>query len=161
MVAQERKMPGIPVIGKADVYYGRLISQAEQQGDAHLRAAAKASRYITLGLNPHIPWAQKLRYFTHALSHHCTHPSDDPAVKEYYARLADLVRQHCGAEALRLASAEDDMYAARAALGQERATIEEDAEVFFGTVLGNADQCPAYFNDVDWQQLKLIRDQWI
>ena len=46
-------------------------------------------------------------------------------------------------------------------MGQNRDKIEDDAEVFFGTLMGSGDTQPEYFNETDWSQLKLIRDQWI
>ena len=71
-------------------------------------------------------------------------------------------RQYAGQEALRLASAEDDLYAARVSMGQSREVIEDEAEVFFQRLLGNnAEICPEWFSEIDWAQLKLIRDQWI
>ena len=75
--------------------------------------------------------------------------------------MASLVRQCAGAEALRLASAEDDLYAARLSMGQEREQIEDEAEAFFGKLMGSGDQCPEWLNETDYLQLKLIRDQWI
>jgi hypothetical protein len=72
-----------------------------------------------------------------------------------------LIRQYCCAEALRLASLEDDMYAARAALGQDRSAIEDDAELFFSRLMGAGDHCPEHYVETDWAQLKLLRDQWI
>lgn len=158
---QQRNLPSLPEIGRPDLYYVRAIRQAEEQGDIHSRAALKVARYITLALDRNIAWDEKFRYFSHALRHHCLPPTLDESICNYYKQLADLVRQHCGAEALRLASQEDDMYAARAALGQERSSIEDDAELFFGRLLGTGDHCPEHFNEGDWAQLKLIRDQWI
>jgi len=78
----------------------------------------------------------------------------------FYRQLADLVRQHAGQEALRLASTEDDMYAARLAMGQTRDKIMEDAEVFFGRLVP-FEFNPEWFNEEDYRQLKMIRDQWI
>ncbi len=153
--------PPMPEIGKPDPYYQQAISDAEHAGDMHLRAGLKVARYVTLALSPKLPWEEKRRYFIHVVKHHCSPPLLDDATVAYYAQLADLVRQHAGAEALRLASQEDDMYAARVALGQERSLIEDDAEAFFGRLLGTGDQCPEYFTEGDWAQLKLIRDQWI
>jgi hypothetical protein len=66
-----------------------------------------------------------------------------------------------GQEALRLSSLEDDLYAARLSMGQSREKIEDDAEQFFGRLLGTGDTSPDWFNESDWSQLKLIRDQWI
>ena len=79
----------------------------------------------------------------------------------FYHRLADLVRTTAGAEALRLASLEDDQYARRLTMGQEREKIEEDAEAFFVRFIPPGDECPEWFNAEDFAQLKLLRDQWI
>jgi hypothetical protein len=77
----------------------------------------------------------------------------------FYSGLANLVRQHAGQEALRLASTEDDLYAARLAMGQTREHIEDEAEEFFGRLVPG--ECPEWLNEDDYNQLKLIRDQWI
>jgi len=78
----------------------------------------------------------------------------------FYRSLADMVRQHCGTEALRLMSKEDDLYAARLSMGQLRETIENEAEEFFGKIMGGEER-PVWFLDADWEQMRLIRDQWI
>lgn len=161
MTVAQNDFPPIPAIGRPDPYYKQAIEEAEQAGDVHLRAALKVARYISLAVAPKLPWEEKLRYFAHALKHHCAPPTPDEPTVQYYQHLADLVRQHAGAEALRLASQEDDMWAARAALGQDRTQIEDDAESFFVRLLGQGDHCPEHFIDGDWAQLKLIRDQWI
>lgn len=161
MNAAQHDFPPIPEIGRPDPYYMRAIADADQSGDIHLRAALKVARYITLAISPKLPWEEKKRYFTHALKHHCAPPAQDEAILKYYDELADLVRQYAGAEALRLASQEDDMWAARTALGQDRTLIEDDAEAFFGRILGQGEQRPDHFTEGDWSQLKLIRDQWI
>jgi hypothetical protein len=77
----------------------------------------------------------------------------------FYRSLADLVRQYCGQEALRLVSTEDDLYAARINMGQTRDKIENEAEQFFGRIIPG--ECPEWFNEEDYAQLRLIRDQWI
>lgn len=161
MVTAQQKFPPMPEIGRPDAFYIHAIEVADQEGDLHKRSALKVGRYITLALDPAIPWEQKRKFFLHALKHHCAPPSLGEDTQQYYAQLADLLRQHAGAEALRLASQEDDMYAARAALGQDRTAIEDDAEAFFLRLLDTGDHCPEHFNEIDWQQLKLIRDQWI
>jgi hypothetical protein len=46
-------------------------------------------------------------------------------------------------------------------MGQAREKIEDDAEQFFGRLLGSGEGAPEWFNETDWHQLKLIRDQWI
>lgn len=162
MVTAQQKFPPMPEIGKPDAFYLHAIEVAEQEGDVNKRSALKVGRYVTLALDPTISWENKKKYLLHALKHHCIAPTLDEETQQFYAQLSDVIRQHAGAEALRIASQEDDMYAARAALGQDRSAIEDDAEAFFLRLLGsNTDHCPEHFNDIDWQQLKLIRDQWI
>ena len=46
-------------------------------------------------------------------------------------------------------------------MGQNREKIEDDAEAFFQKLMGSGDQCPEWFNEEDYGQLRLIRDQWI
>lgn len=161
MNAVQEGFPPIPEIGRPDPYYMRAIAEAEQAGNTHLRAALKVARYVTLATSPKLPWEEKRRYFLHALKHHCEAPTQDEPTVKYYQELAETVRRYAGAEALRLASQEDDMWAARVALGQDRTLIEDDAEAFFGRILGQGEQCPDHFAEGDWSQLKLIRDQWI
>jgi hypothetical protein len=157
-----RQLPPMPEIGRPESYYAKLVHSADQGGDVHLHEAAKVGQYITLALDPALSWDEKLKYFRHALKRHCQpppYPDDD--VWMFYQQLAELVRQYCGHEALRIASTEDDLYAARLSMGQSREKIEDDAETFFGKLMGRGDQCPEWFNEMDWSQLKLIRDQWI
>jgi len=161
VVVQPQHFPALPHIGLPDATYAKAIQTAVAEGDVHTREAYKISRYLTLAASPGLAWPDKLRYYQHALHKHCTPPLPDEEVVKHYAELADVVRQYCGAEALRLASQEDDLYAARISLGEDRAKIEDDAEVFFGDLLGTGDQCPSHFNEIDWAQLKLLRDQWI
>jgi hypothetical protein len=162
MIAQHAKLPSLPPIGQVESYYKNLAHDADKTGDLHAHEAAKVGQYITLALDPALPWDQKLKYFGHALRRHCRppmFPDDDTA--SFYKALAYLVRQYAGQEALRLASAEDDMYAARLDMGAPREEIESEAEEFFRRFMGEADHCPDWFNEEDWSQLKLIRDQWI
>jgi hypothetical protein len=162
MMTEQRQFPPLPKIGMSDEYYAKELSQADAENDPHSREALKVARYISLALHPKLAWDAKLRYFQHALHKHCASPTGGEETKDFYQKLAETVREYCGSEALRLASQEDDMYAARAALSEDHSTIEEDAEVFFGSLLGaGGDQCPDYFNDLDWTQLKMLRDQWI
>jgi hypothetical protein len=161
-MTQSRQFPLLPEIGRPESYYAKLVHRADKAGDVHAHEACKVGQYITLGLDPHLTWDEKLKYFKHALKRHCVpppYPDDD--VWMFYQRLADLVRQYAGQEALRLASLEDDLYAARLSMGQAREKIEDDAETFFLRLLGTSDTCPDWFNETDWSQLKLIRDQWI
>lgn len=162
MLESTRTYPALPEIGHSESHYARLAQKAESKGDSHAHEAAKVGQYLTLALNPNLPWEGKLKYFRHALRRHCTPPAycgDDCWV--FYKGLANLIREQAGQEAMKLASAEDDCYAARLSMGQTRGHIEDDAETFFTRLLGDTDHCPDYFNHDDWDQLKLLRDQWI
>ena len=159
---QSRQLPPMPEIGRPESYYAKLSHEADRQGDRHAREANKVGQYVTLAMDPHLTWDEKLKYFQHALKRHCQpppYPDDD--VWLFYKQLADLVRQHAGFEALRLASTEDDLYAARVSMGQNREKIEDEAEEFFARLIGRVDLKPDWFNDDDWGQLKMVRDQWI
>jgi hypothetical protein len=46
-------------------------------------------------------------------------------------------------------------------MGQIREKIEEDAERFFQNLTGLGQPCPEWFNESEWSQLKLLRDQWM
>jgi hypothetical protein len=157
-----RTLPPMPEIGHPESYYAKRVHMADEAYDVHAHEAAKVGQYVTLAMDPSLSWDDKLKYFRHALKRHCQPPPfPDDDVWMFYRNLADLVRRYCGYEALRLASAEDDLYAARLSMGQSREKIEDDAETFFGKLLGPGDQCPDWFSEEDWLQLKMIRDQWI
>lgn len=159
---QQRQLPQMPQIGLPESHYAKLVHQADSQGDHHAHEAYKVGQYVTLALDPHLSWEKKLKFFLHALKRHCLpppYPDDD--VWMFYQQLSKLVREYCTDEALRLASNEDDNYAARLTMGQTREKIEDDAEEFFAGLLGTFDMCPDWFTDEGWHQLKLIRDQWI
>ena len=79
----------------------------------------------------------------------------------FYAELANLVRRYCGNEALKLASREDDRYADMLRHGYDREKIENEAEMFFTHLMGNHQEHPIHFNEEDWMQLRMVRDQWI
>ncbi len=162
MTTEPSHLPSLPEIGHPEMYYAKLVHRADKAGNTHAHEAHKVGQYITLALDPQLTWEQKLKYFRHALKRHCVPPPyPDENVWMFYQKLADLVRQHAGQEALRLASTEDDLYAARLSMGQEHEKIEDDAEEFFTKLTGLADACPDWCNEDDWAQLKLIRDQWI
>jgi len=160
MTTQARKFPPMPEIGHPESYYAKLVKKADQSGSQHAHEAAKIGQYITLALDPNLTWEEKLRYFQHAMKRHCQPPPfPDDDVWMFYRELSELVRQYAGQEALRIASNEDDLYAARISMGQEREKIEDEAEEFFARLL--PDHKPDWFNEQDWEQLRLIRDQWI
>src|ERR1051325_8737557 len=159
--SQARQLPPLPQIGHPESYYAKQVHVADRVGDRHAHEANKVGQYVTLGLDPHLKWEEKLKYFRHALKRHCVPPPlPDDDVWMFYRSLADMVRQYAGQEALRLASREDDSYAARLASGEPREAIEEEAEAFFLDLLGRGEVVPDHFHEEDWQQLKLIRDQW-
>ncbi len=163
-MAPARTLPPMPEIGHPENYYAKRVHMADEAGDAHVHEAYKVGQYVTLAMDPHLSWDEKLKYFKHALKRHCQAPPfPDDDVWMFYRSLADLVRRYCGYEALRLASIEDDLYAARLSMGQERDRIDDDAETFFGKLLANSlgDTCPNWFTEDDFGQLKMIRDQWI
>lgn len=155
-------LPGMPEIGHPEMYYARGAHDAQKKGDCHLHEAYKVGQYVTLALNSKIEWDEKLRYFKHATEKHCVSPiklPDDPTWG-FYMDLKMLVRDYAGDEAMRLASLEDDRYAAMEAMGKSREQIEDMAEVFFKMLIP-CDVCPDWFHDDDYRQLKVIRDQWI
>jgi hypothetical protein len=162
MSPQHHALPPLPEIGHPEMYYARRVHLADKMGDTHTHEAHKVGQYVTLALDPALTWDQKLRYFQHALKRHCAPPPlPDEDVWVFYSSLANLVKEHCGAEALRLASEEDDLYDRRLKLGSTHETIEDEAERFFSKLTGFDDHCPPHFNEEDWAQLKVIRDQWI
>ncbi len=164
MVTTTHPVAKMPEIGKPESYYAKMVHHFERHGDAHSREAYKVGQYVTLAMDPNLSWDEKLKYFRHAFKRHCQPPPfPDEDVWMFYHALSHMVRTHAGAEALRLASTEDDLYAARLAMGQDREKIEDEAEDFFRGLLGSitAVHCPEWFNEADWKQLLLIRDQWI
>lgn len=162
MATEQRASLPLPAIGHPESYYAKLAHEADRVADPHAHEAAKVGQYITLALDESLTWEDKLKYYRHTLRRHCQPPPmAEPEVEEFYAKLADLVRQHAGFDALRVASGVDDLFAARLSMGQSREQIENEAEEFFLKVLSSGDHCPSHFNEPDWQQLKLIRDQWI
>ena len=157
----QRVFPPMPEIGRPEAWYAKMVHRADKAGDTFAHEAYKVGQYVTLAMDPHLTWEQKLKYLTHALKRHCQPPPfPDDEVWLFYRQLADVVRQHAGQEALRMASMEDDMYAARLSMGQTREMLAEDAEMFFQNLVPG-EQTPAWFNEEDYQQLKLIRDQWV
>jgi hypothetical protein len=156
------KLPALPEIGYPEAYYAKRVKQADLVGATHTREAYKVGQYVTLALAPHLEWQEKLRYFRHALRRHCKPPplpSDD--VWLFYQNLAELVREHAGREALKLALQEDDVYAKRLTLGSTRERVRPEAIRFFKNLMGESEHCPEQFTQVDWDQLKLIRNQWV
>jgi hypothetical protein len=161
-VARGIVLPPIPPIGRPESWYARQVHLADKVGDQHSHEAYKVAQYVTLGCDPALPWPKKLRYFDHALRRHCQPPPlPSEQVWVFYKDLADLVRTHCGEQALFLASAMDDSYADRRRHGEPEELIACDAERFFASLMPAAKDRPLHFNEADWTQLKLIREQWV
>jgi hypothetical protein len=161
-MAQARQLPPMPPIGQPESFYARQVQFADKMADPHAHEAYKVGQYVTLATDPRLPWESKLKYFDHALRRHCIPPPlPDEDVWMFYRSLADLVRQYAGLEALKMASMRDDEFAQRAAAGERRENISEDAEEFFEKLMGLGMHKPSHFTDEDWNQLKLIRDQWV
>jgi len=159
---QARQLPPLPPIGQPESFYARQVQYADKVCDPHLHEAYKVGQYVTLAIDPNLKWESKLKYFDHALRRHCQPPPlPDEDVWLFYRQLQDLVRLHCGEQALKLASKMDDEYARRMGKGEPRERIAEDAEPFFQRLMGLGWDKPNHFNDDDWHQLKLIRDQWV
>ena len=162
MLKPEQTVPAIPEIGHPESYYARQVQRADNAGHVHAREAYKVGQYITLAMDPHLRWEKKLRYFAHAIRRHCNPPPlPDEKIWLFYRQLAHLARDYAGQEALRLASAEDDLYAKRLGMGGTRERIQAEAKDFFKDLMGTGDQCPEHFHEEDWAQLKLLRAQWV
>ena len=156
-----RILPSLPEIGHPESFYAKQVHRADKCHDQHGHEAYKVGQYITLGLNPHLQWAEKLKYFRHALARHCNPPAfPDDQLWTFYANLAELVRRYCGLEALRIIVREDEIYASRAREGQSRDRIQNDAEEFFRKFVPG-ENCPEWFSQEDFENMKLIRNQWI
>lgn len=157
-----RQLPAMPVIGEPESFYAQQVKRADKINDPHLHEAFKVGQYITLGIDPRLKWESKVKYFEHALRRHCSPPPlPDEDVWLFYRQLADLVRTHAGAEALRLAGEKDDQFAMRQTRGEPREAIAEEAGAFFFQLMGNCHDRPPYFTEEDWRQLRLLRDQWV
>ena len=155
-------LPAMPPVGRPESFYARQVHIADKANDIHAHEAYKVGQYVTLGVDPALPWRKKLRYFDHALRRHC-HPPPLPAedVWLFYESLRDLVRSHSGEQALFLASAMDDAYHERCRCGALREAVCDEAERFFDDLLPRGPAKPDHFNAGDWEQLRLIRDQWV
>ena len=158
----QRVFPPMPEVGKPETYYAKMVHRADRDGDTYSHETYKVGQYITLALDVRLSWEQKLRYIQHALKRHCNPPPfPDDDVWMFYKQLADLVRQYAGQEALRIACQEDDLYATRLAMGQTREKIADDAEEFFNRLIPAEEHCPEWFNEEDYRQIRMIRDQWV
>ena len=67
---ETRQFHPLPVIGYPEAYYAKHIKDADSHGDKIAHEAYKVGQYITLALDPHLSWEEKLKYFRHALKRH-------------------------------------------------------------------------------------------
>jgi hypothetical protein len=152
----------LPVIGYPEAYYAKHIHDADSAGDRVGHEAYKVGQYITCGLEQNRKWVEKVKYFCHALHHHTAPPAGaDEPTRQYFSKLAEMVRRYAGHEALRLAKHENDSYSLRLHAGTPRAAIEEEAEVFFSDLLGRDHDCADWCTKEDWDRITHIRDHWI
>lgn len=155
-------LPPLPEIGHPETYYAKQVARADRLGMRHAHEAFKVGQYITLALGSRLTWEQKSRYFRHAIRSHCNGPDMAPAaVMRFYSDLADLVRRHAGGEAIRLASREDDAWAAQLQRGVPKPEVKAEAARFFKAMFGDDDRQPDYFNREDWEQLRVLRKNWL
>lgn len=153
-----RTFPDFPKLGEENTHYGKLAHKAEKHGDVYGQAANKVAQYITLGREAP-EWPKKLKYFQYALEKHAVpKPPIDDEVWAFFQKLQDWVRRECGAEAIRLASKEDDFLADRQKLGEARFKLTSEAAQFFRQLVPS--ECPDYYRPQDYKQLRLLQMYW-
>ena len=153
--------PAAPRMGRPESYYSTAARRAKEQGDTFSHASAKVGQYVTLASHRLLAWPEKLKYYQHALSKHCTPPPfPDDETWMFYQGLADTLRRHAGEEALRLASREDDGYAMRLDMGEDREDICDDAALFFLSLIPEPGKCPAWFSEEDYRSLIVLWGHW-
>ena len=156
------ELPSLPEIGLPETFYAKQVAHADKMGNHHAARIIQGGPIRYVSAAPRLRWEQKRRYFRHAIKAHCVGPAMAPnPVLKFYARLGAFVRGHAGAEAIRLASREDDAWAAQLTRGVPRDQIRADAAKFFRDLLGEHDTIPEYLNREDWDQLRILRRQWL
>lgn len=160
MLATEVALPPFPEIGLPESFYTHLAHQASHAGNMHAHEAAKVAQYITLGINDKLTWEEKIKCFRHALKRHCQcPPMADQRVQQFYDELTRLVRRHAGEEALKIANRLDDHFATMLKIGRPRSEIVGDADEYFQDMIPRTG-CPEWFEEEDYQVLRILRDQW-
>lgn len=156
-------VPRMPRVGLPEKIYLKAAHDASAKGDDLTHEAAKVGQYLSLAAkDPDASWPSKVKLYRHALKRHSRPPERaDKPTRAWFAKLADHVRKHAGAEALRLAAEQETFFNARLAMGQTADDIVGDAEEFFDDVCPYCDTCPALYLEDDWRQLKEMRDRWI
>ena len=150
----------LPVIGHPPAWYERHIKQAEAAGDVHARASHKVGQYVTEGIDPKLPWEHKVKCFRHAMKHYAVAPEGaDEALQGFYRKLGDLIRRNASNEAVHAAQRFSTEATKRAASGESRATIEDEADDFFTHLLGH-ERTPDWCTKEAADQIARIRQQW-
>jgi hypothetical protein len=151
----------MPKIGQSEAHYVALVQAADLAGDQFAHAAAKVGQYVTLALDPKLPWEEKARCFHHTYKHHCTPPPyASPQVREDYAKLADLVRHHAGQEALRFGRAENAELRRQRAAKVDRWHVKREAIAYFSRFSSLLGQCPEWMQREAWMELIELRASW-
>jgi hypothetical protein len=157
-VAQPHPMP---VIGHPEIFYVKHIKQAEETGAFHAREAYKVGRYVTLAIDPKLPWEEKIRYFKHVLKHHVTAPDgSDPETQQYYHKLLDLVKRYASQEAVKSIKHESDRLREMRQRGESLEKVRIEAGAALSRVIGDHAACPHWMRPDAWEQVKMIQRQW-
>jgi len=153
---QASRFHPLPVIGHPDIFYVKQIESAERAGDVHALESQKVGRYITLAMDPAMPWEEKLRHLLHAMKRHCT-PVEGaaPDVQAFYQRLADLVRRHAGQEALRFLAKETASLRLRQQTSDPAVLRQQVAELR-KRVVGDTNACPRWMTQEAWDQVSRL-----
>ena len=152
----------LPVIGYPEAWYTNHIKAAEEAGERHAYASYKVGQYITIGLRSDKTWDERLKCFRHALKHYGFAPADaDPALKDFYRRLSDMIRKQAGQAAIHLARGQNDAWSIRLDMGGDRKEMEDEADVFFANLLGHTHDNPDWCGKECWATLSAMRDRWI
>ena len=63
----QRVFPPMPEIGRPEAWYAKMVHRADKAGDTFAHEAFKVGQYVTLAMDQHLTWEQKLKYLNHAL----------------------------------------------------------------------------------------------
>lgn len=160
-IQQANRFHPLPVIGHPDSFYVKQIQQADQAGDVHARESYKVGRYVTLAMNPMMPWEEKLRHFLHALKRHCVAPAGSSEdVMHFYEKLAHLVRRHAAQEAVRMIAKETDAYRRRQFKGESPQTLKQECQEIRARAFGDVANCPEWMLRDSWEQIHAMCRPW-
>ena len=152
----------LPVIGHPEAWYAKQIKQAEDLGDPHARASHKVGLHVTQALDPAMPWREKFRHFRHALKHYGHPPAGaDEAIRDFYQKLAGVIRRYAGQEALKVVHREHERYCQQRRSGASRDAIAEEAELFFPEFVGHGHDCPEWISRDAWNHIREMEAEWI